>query len=133
MRRIVFSCLYAEIVEWAPKTVRQSSDAEEFWKTMGESGQRPEDLMLSSSRRTCVLERSDISLIRCPGTRGPSGGGVGEVEDRVMMGGGVDGFMGGEEGLLRGLLVDAREESGEDESMGAFVTAETVGEEVLVL
>lgn len=131
MRRIVFSCLYAEIVAWAPKTVRQSSDAEEFWNTMGESGQRPVDLMLSSSRRNSVLERSDISLIRCPGIRGTSGGGVGEVEDRVIMGGGVDSFMGG---LLRGLLVDAGEESGkEDESMCAFVAAETVGVEVLVL
>lgn len=85
---------------------------------------------------TSVSERSDISLIKCPGIVGTSGNGVGEVEDTFMMGGGVDGFMGGEESLLRGLLVDAGEESGEesgeeDESMGTFVTAETVGEEVL--
>lgn len=87
---------------------------------------------------TSVLERSDISLIKCPGVVGTSGGGVGEVEDTFMMGGWVDGFMGGGERLLGGLLMDAGEESGEesgeeDESMGTFVTAETVGEEVLVV
>lgn len=86
---------------------------------------------------TSVLERSDISLIECAGIVGTSGSGVGEVEDTFMMGSGVDGFMGGGESLLRGLLVDAGEESGEesgeDESMGTFVTAETIGEEVLVV
>lgn len=87
---------------------------------------------------TSVLERSDISLIECAGIVGTSGSGVGEVEDTFMMGSGVDGFMGGGERLLRGLLVDAGEESGEesgeeDESMGTFVTAETIGEEVLVV
>lgn len=86
---------------------------------------------------TSVLERSDISLIECAGIVGTSGSGVGEVEDTFMMGSGVDAFMGRGERLLRGLLVDAGEESGEesgeDESMGTFVTAETIGEEVLVV
>lgn len=85
---------------------------------------------------TCVLERSDISLIKCPGILWTPGNGVGEVEDRFMMGGGVDGFMGGEEGLLRGLLMDAGEETGEesgeeDGGTGAFVAEETVSEEAL--
>lgn len=84
---------------------------------------------------TSVSERSDISLINCPGNLGTSGNGVGEVEDTFMMGGGMDGFIGGEEILLRGLIVDVGEESGEesgeeDESMSSFVTAETMGEEM---
>lgn len=49
---------------------------------------------------TSVSERSDISLIEYPGIVGTSGSGVGDVEDTFMMGGVVDGFMGGEESLL---------------------------------
>lgn len=90
--------------------------------------------MWSSSRITSVSERSEISLIICPGIRSTSGGGVGEVEERVMIGGGVAGFMGGVGGLLRGLLVDPSEESGEEDGkIGAFVALVTVGEEVLVV
>lgn len=51
--------------------------------------------------------------MKFPGIRGTLGDGVGEVEDTVMMGGGVTGLVEGVGGLLGGLLEDAREESGE--------------------
>lgn len=81
-----------------------------------------------------MSERSDISLMKCPGMGETSGCGVGEVEERVMMGG-VAGFVGGVGGLLRNLLVDPGEESGEEVGkMGGFVAPETAdGEEVRVL
>lgn len=72
--------------------------------------------------------------MKCPGIRGTLGDGVGEVEDMVMMGGGVTGLVEGVGGLLGGLLEDAREESGEEDGrMGAFIAPETVGEEGLVV
>lgn len=71
--------------------------------------------------------------MKCPGIRGTLGGGVGEVEDTVMMGGAVTGLVEGVGGLLRELLVDAREESGEEDGrMGAFVAPETFGEVLVV-
>ena len=81
-----------------------------------------------------MSERSDISLIRCPGIRGTLGAGVGEVEDTAMMGGGVIGLAEGVAGLLRGLLEDARDERGEEDGrMGAFLAREAFREEALVL
>lgn len=72
--------------------------------------------------------------MRYPGIMGSSGAGVGEVEDRFMIDGGGVGFVGGVEGLVRGLLMDAGEESGEEDGrMGSFVATETVGEEAVIL
>lgn len=72
--------------------------------------------------------------MKCPGIGGTLVCGVGEVEDMVMIGGVVTGLIEGVGGLLRELLVGAREESGEEDGrMGAFVAPETFGEEVLVV
>lgn len=57
---------------------------------------------------------------------------MGEEEERVVMGGGGGGPMVGVGELLRELLLDAREDNGEEDGkIGSLMGPDTVGEEVL--